>query len=110
MYHGIDWLADRIYSTRSATKVQSLARTYMSHTTDEWEDHDKYTFMREIQVAALRDIPLFRETLVTSGMRPLREATDHHSWGFLRVGLTNLVKSMRSSGMSMLPRKTFNHD
>ncbi len=99
VYHGIDWLADRIYRTRSAKKVKSLADTYMRHLSEDWEERDKYDFMYEIQVAGLRDIPEFRETLLTSGLRPLREATDHPSWGYLRGGdnqLGRMYEDLRS--------------
>ncbi len=88
-YHGDDSLADRVLHTRSAKKVMSLGRANI-YPCDEWEMSVKFEVMHELQIAALEQCDRFRESLRDTGMRPLKEDTDHPTWGHLKGGRNEL--------------------
>ncbi len=88
-YHGDDPLADRVLHTRSAKKVMYLGRANI-YPCDEWETSVKFEAMHELQIAALEQCDRFRESLLDTGMRPLKEDTDHHTWGHLKGGQNEL--------------------
>ncbi len=98
-FHGDDNLANRVLKAKSAWKAMSLGRNNITPC-DEWENSVKFEAMHELQIAALEQCDVFRNSLIDTGKRPLREDTDHMTWGYLKGGqnkLGHLYEELRYS-------------
>ncbi len=88
VFHNIPHLAEKIRRKHTAKQAMFIGRNIT--TTAEWKTKEKFTAMREINIAALEQDAGFRETLLSTGMRPLKEDTDHITWGHLNGGENKL--------------------
>ncbi len=98
-YHKDDALADRVLHTKSAMKVMFLGRDKIIPC-DEWENSVKFEVMHELQIAAIEQCDIIRSSLLGTGKRPLKEDTDHPTWGYLKGGsneLGHLYEELRHS-------------
>ncbi len=98
-YHGDDALAKRVLLTKSAMKVMFLGRDKITPC-DEWENSVKFEVMHELQIAALEQCDIFRNSLLDTGKRPLKGDFDHPTWGHLKGGsneLAHLYEELRHS-------------
>ena len=67
---------------------------------DEWENSVKFEVMHELQIAALEQCDIFRNSLLGTGKRPLKGNFEHPTWGHLKGGsneLAHLYEELRQS-------------
>ncbi len=84
VYHGQSKEADLIFNAESASQAMELGKKIL--TCQAWELEVKFEKMKDIQIAAVSTCKKLQEKLLTSGDRPIKERTTHHTWGALKDG------------------------
>ncbi len=88
LVHNRPRYAEKIRRAHSAKKAMFLGRRI--ETSEEWKKEIKFKVMRDVNEAALEQDVAFRSTLLSTGLRPLMEDTDHDTWGSLGRGANKL--------------------
>ena len=84
VYHGLSEKADLIFNAESASQAMEFGKKIP--TCQAWELEVKFDKMKEIQIAAVSTCKKLQEKLLSSGDRPIKERTTHHTWGALKDG------------------------
>ena len=95
--HGKEDKADEVLRAENSYDAMSIGQSVV--TTDDWKTSTKFDVMCEIREAAFCQNKDIREKLLATGVRPLREATKHKTWGGKKTAgnkMGELVEQIRT--------------